>query len=317
MTQTNIFAKSPSVSATGLHPSPNFLMSVVVTILAPLFLGVTGGDAVLARMAAAETINDFRARNNMDLIAVVQIITNGLAALDSLCRSMGDDLPLSMTLRLRGNAISLNHAAEQNRRVLREKRDAGPVLFYPASVPKPEPPVAFADNDTSSEQTRPLEQDGSPGPEMLMNDVAVQLLAAEAEARLLHPVEQAADPMPPEHAAPGPAKPAGNTLLRRMRARAMIQEAGDLTDSLPTLPPAERRDAEVRIAALGSRVRELLTGMLPAMAADSPDRDDAVAMVADNPDCDDAVTGDYRFIAPPSPPPTAPTVLGHPECGFR
>ena len=251
---------------------------------------MTGGDAVLARMAAVETINDFRARNNMDLIAVVQIITNGLVAVDSLCRSMGDDLSLSMTLRLRGNAIGLNRAAEQNRRVLREKRDAGPVLFYPASVPESEPPVAFAENDTSSEQTGPLEQDGSPGPEMLMNDMAVQLLAAEAEARLLHPVEQAADPMPPEHAAPGTTKPAGNTLLRRMRARAMIQEAGNLTDSLRTLPPAERRDVEVRIADLGSRVHELLTGILPAMATDSPDRGDAVG-------------GDYRFIAPPSSPP--------------
>jgi len=43
-----------------------------------------------------------------------------------------------MTLRLRGNAISLNRAAEQNRRVLREKRDADPVLFDAERVPEPE-----------------------------------------------------------------------------------------------------------------------------------------------------------------------------------
>ena len=72
MTVAMKLTEPPLIVGTPPRPSPNFLMSVVVTILAPLFLGVTGGDAVLARMAAVETINDFRARNNMDLIAVVQ-----------------------------------------------------------------------------------------------------------------------------------------------------------------------------------------------------------------------------------------------------
>jgi len=53
----------------------------------------------------------------------------------------------------------------------------------------------------------------------------------------------------------------------RMRAKAMIKEAGDLSDSLRTLPKAERRDVEIRIATLGSIVHELLMGMPPPVHA--------------------------------------------------
>ena len=272
MIQTNAFNEPHPTRVTSLCPTPSFMMSVVVAVLAPIFLGVTGGDADLARMAAAEAINDLRVRNNMDLIAVAQIITNGLAGADSLCRSMGDDMSLSMTLRLRCNAIGLNRASEQNRRVLREKRDTGPVLLYPASVPESELPVLVAEDDRQPEHDGPQVSSG-----LLMNDMAVQLLAAEAEARLLQPVERASASMPVERVAPVTTKPAGKTSFRRMRARAMLQEAGDLTASLHTLAPAKRRDAEVRIAALGSRVREMLTGGPPAEAMDDPDRDDAVA----------------------------------------
>jgi hypothetical protein len=263
MTLSNTLIEPGPATATGLCPTSSFLMSVVVTVLAPIFLGVTGGDTALARMAAAETINDLRARNHMDLIAVVQIITNGLAAADSLSRSMGDELSLPMTLRLRGNAIGLNRAAEQNRRVLREKRDAGSMLFCPAGVPEPEPPVPFAESDTSSEQEVPLEQGGSPQQdglpefEMSMNDAAVRLLADEAEARLLHPAERApasterraGHPLPAERAAPVVTlakgdgatgdratgdraigdgatgdRAIGDGAIRRMRVKAMLKE---------------------------------------------------------------------------------------------
>jgi hypothetical protein len=48
----------------------DFLLTLVVTLLAPVFLGVTAGDIGLARLATLETINDYRARNNADLMAV-------------------------------------------------------------------------------------------------------------------------------------------------------------------------------------------------------------------------------------------------------
>ena len=96
------------------------LISLIVTLLAPMFLCVSGGDIGFARAAALETLNDYRARDHADLIAIGQIIAFGLATIGSLSLSMADDISLSMTLRLRGNANALNRAAEQNRRVLRE-----------------------------------------------------------------------------------------------------------------------------------------------------------------------------------------------------
>jgi beta-glucosidase-like glycosyl hydrolase len=254
MTQT--LTEPAPVTATGPCYSSGFLLSLIVTLLAPIFLGVTGGDIGLARMAAAETINDFRARNHMDLIAVAQIITNGLAAVDSLCRSMGDDVSLSMTLRLRGNAISLNRAAEQNRRVLRQKRDAGPVSSHAESAPGPDPTVPAIEDDAPPEP-------GMPMPCLLMNDTAIRLLAAEAEARLLRPAEQATAPVTAEHAAAVATPAIGDRQIRRMQAKAMLKEAGDLSSGLRTLPLAERREVETRIADLGNMVRELLTGNPP------------------------------------------------------
>ncbi len=263
-----------SLTETSPRHASGFLMNLVVTILAPIFLGVTGGDIGLARMAAVETIDDFRARNHMDLIAVTQVITNGLAAVDSLCRSMTDDLSVSVTLRLRGNAISLNRAVEQNRRALRQNSDAAPVVFHAESVAEPKPPVQVAENDT------PLEQDGPPQPDMLMNDAAILLLTAEADARLLHPVEQPTDKVPAEPTAAATDPAIANRLVRRLRAKAMIAESSDLIDSLRTLPPAERRDAEIRIAALGDLIHEVLTGRPPTREIDATgdsNRDGAMA----------------------------------------
>jgi len=290
MTPAMTFTGPTLIAGTAPRPSPSFLMSVAVAILAPLYLGVTGGDAALAHIAAAETINDFRARNSMDLIAIVQIITNGFAAADSLCRSMGDELSLSMTLRLRGNAIGLNRAAEQNRRLLREKRETGPALIYPAPVPEPEPSLG---DDTQ-------EYEDQPETEPLMSDTVAQILAAESEARLLRPVEKITHPEPAESVTPQPAGhpipaepaplPGDDKAIRRMRVKAMLKESGDLTASLRTLPAAERKPAELRVATLGRLVREAITGE-PAT-----DRDDAVA-------------GDYAFIALPAADPVRPPPL--------
>ena len=109
MTQTTTPTQKP-------RPNPSdILMNLIVTLLTPMFLGVTA-DIALARMAATETINAYRAQNLADLIAIAQIIAYGLAALGSLSLSMADDLSLSMTLRLRNNANACSRSAEQSRR---------------------------------------------------------------------------------------------------------------------------------------------------------------------------------------------------------
>ncbi|HEX4365300.1 MAG TPA: hypothetical protein VH023_00650 [Rhodopila sp.] len=202
----------------------NPLMALIVALLAPTFLGVTAGDLTLARMAAIQTINDYRARNHADLIAIAQIIACGLAALGSLSLSMDDDISLSMTLRLRGNAVALNRSVEQNRRVLQQPIRDNPPPHY--AEPAPQPEDAF------------------------LSPEAAQILAREAESRLQTPPEQATDQAPTT----------GDKRHQEMWAIAMVNEAAEITASLPHLPPAERSAASIRAAALSNTANELLTG---------------------------------------------------------
>jgi hypothetical protein len=116
MTQSSTFAERPE-AANALHHC-GILINLIVTLLAPMFLGATGGDIGMARMAAEETVRAYCARDHADLIAVAQIIAFGLAALGSLSLSMADDISLSMTLRLRSNANALSRSSEQVRRSL-------------------------------------------------------------------------------------------------------------------------------------------------------------------------------------------------------
>jgi hypothetical protein len=110
MTETNTDQAEPPI-----NPS-DILQSLLVTLLAPMFFALCAGDIAIARMAALETINGYRARSHVDLILIAQIIGFGLAALGSLSLSMADDISVSLTLRLRGNANACNRSAEQNRR---------------------------------------------------------------------------------------------------------------------------------------------------------------------------------------------------------
>jgi hypothetical protein len=200
---------------------PSILLSLIATLLAPAFLCVTGGDLTLAHMAAIETVNDYRARNNVDLIAIAQIIACGLAALGSLSQSMEDDISLSMTLRLRGNAVALNRSAEQNRRVLTQPLRDNPPLHAP-------------DSDTA-----------------FLSPTAAQALEAEAESRL-HDANPTQDQPTTEKTA--------EKRHQELWAIALVNEASEITASIPHLPPAERPAATIRAAALSTTANELLTG---------------------------------------------------------
>jgi hypothetical protein len=226
------------------HPS-NTLMNLIVTFIAPIFLGVTNGDLTLARMAAIETVNAYTVRNQSDLVAVAQIIASGLAALSSLCLSMGDDISLSMLLRLRGNAVALNRSAEQNRRVLRQPLPDNPTPYLTVMTPEPEPPAP----------PRATQENDSPDPSNgFLTPEAAQLLAAESSNRLSQIAEQTVDSNPGDD--PAITEKRHNA----MWAIAMVKESGEIAASIPDLSPAERNAASIRVAALGSAANELLTG---------------------------------------------------------
>jgi hypothetical protein len=220
--------------APNIPPNPSdILLTLIAALLAPIFFCVTNGDINLARMAAIETINAYRARDNTDLIAIAQIVGNGLAALSSLSLSMADDLSLNMTLRLRGNANACSRSAEQNRRAIRQNR-------IDISVPYDIPVL---------HQAAPV-QPQDPEPEQIvfetfLNPDAANLLAAESEARLHTPVPEIA----------------GQN--NHTRAIAMLKEALKINAGIPNLPSAERQQATLRVAELNSTANQLLAGTNP------------------------------------------------------
>jgi hypothetical protein len=248
-TQTDTPTGPSTGAATPRHPG-DLLMNLIAALLAPIFLGVAGGDTALARQAVIEAINDYRARNHADLIAAAQVISFGLAALGSLSLSMADDLSLPMILRLRGNAVSLNRSAEQNRRVLREPLRDNPTPYHPVTEPEPTPPKL-------------AEHPRQTLPEAFLSAAAAEELAAESRTRLQPPAQTAAPaptPTPAQHAAPTSDLKTEEKRHQEMWAIAMANEASEITASIPNLPPVERSTASFRAAALSSTANQLLMG---------------------------------------------------------
>ena len=252
MAQIDAGPEIPTHSEILTHPSDS-LLNLIVTLLAPMFLGAGGGNLTFARMAALETVNAYRVRNQADLIAVAQIVAFGLAALGSLSLSMADNLSLSMILRLRGNANALNRSAEQNRRALRQSQAASRaprVIARPKAADEPDAnstpaPEAASVSQPSGKTCSPLE------PEPTRSQPATEApkpLAASIPAALQ---------------TPPPAPEIGSITDRQrqaMWAAAMTTVAKEYTASLPHLPPAERKAASFRATALSSCATQLLSG---------------------------------------------------------
>jgi hypothetical protein len=227
MTETTTTSGPASVPR--LHPA-DMLLQLIVFLLAPMFLCVSDGDIALARYAALETINAYRARNHAELIMIAQIVAFGLAALGSLSLSMLDDASLPTVLRLRGNANACNRSAEQNRRALvKSQANDAPSAEAAEFVPTaPEP-------DLSSE------------PEPFLSAAAEHLLAEESLARLQ----------------PAPTQDLPEAKHRQqIWATAMLQEVEDITATLASLRPEERHTAARNAETLNSAAEDLLTGPL-------------------------------------------------------
>ena len=128
---------NPQPNNTPLNPAEVF-MHLIITYLTPMFLATAGGDVQYARMAATEAVKAYKAREHVDLLYIAQIIAFGLAILDSLNRSMADNLSVTQVLRLRSNAASLSRAAERCQRVLRDAPLDDAASYYPSPEFDPE-----------------------------------------------------------------------------------------------------------------------------------------------------------------------------------
>ena len=212
------------------------LLNAVIALLAPMFLWATGGDVAFARLAAMETLEAYHATGPRSLIAATTIIAFELATLWSLSQSMSDEISLSMTLRLRGNANSMDRAAERNRRTLEQ-------------------------------DCRLAEAADLPDEAALHQAVAnAQTMVQEAKARI-KAAQQTRTPAPAAPVAAPVAAPAPMPEQERRAAwaGAMAQVAGELTTDMGNLSPRQRAAEMMRVEALTQTAAALVSGApLPA-----------------------------------------------------
>jgi hypothetical protein len=213
------------MSQTNTPDTFDILLNLVVALIAPVFLGVTGGDLTLAQATVRDTINDYRARDHADLLAVAQIVGFGLAVVGSLGLSMAQDVPLSMRVRLSGNAVSCKRAEEQNRKARLTRQHQAPALH-------PQAEAVIPDDEPPAEQSK------------FLNPEAEQMLAAESRARL-HPSDPinagSTPPRAPQTDRNQPARVAKETTLR-------------------TLPPVQGGVAAMRAVLMSSAAHDVVDG---------------------------------------------------------
>jgi hypothetical protein len=246
-------AAMPDPNASTQVDPTSILVDLILAFLAPIFLTVTGGNITHARLAAARTLESYRTRTDCDLILVAQIIAFGLAALGTLSLSMTDGLSLPMILRLRGSAQGSSRAAERNRRALKEND------------------LINASNEPSSPDPAPSDP-GLDEAQVIAAVAAATERAAEVRAEFAQPAPQWA-PVPraqdartqdPRTQDPRTQDPrTQDARIQALWAEAFTDVANEIAIEIPNLPPAQRKIATIRAAALSSSAHELLSGSVP------------------------------------------------------
>ena len=132
------------------QPTQSHLLPFIISLLTPLLTAGGITDLNLARLAAQETIDAYRAGGQQELLTISQVVAFALTALDNLRLSMPAELSLSMKLKLRGNANALNRAARDATQLLQKSHHqpeapesslAEQAAIARASEPQPEDPA--------------------------------------------------------------------------------------------------------------------------------------------------------------------------------
>ena len=230
------------MSASAVSPDQTkpgqLLLSVIVTLLTPLFLGAAGNDLALAHAAALETVNEYRARSGVELLIVAQIVAFSLAALATALKSMQDDLSAEAMLRLQTKANALSRTAEQNRRALDKARN--------------EPP--------------PLLDDLPDEAELLASLAERAANRASPNPTKTAPTETAPIETAPAEPAPAPAEATiaatgwTEQQVRAAWAAGFAEVAQEIAGDLENLSPAQRRAATIQMSALNDAAHSLQNG---------------------------------------------------------
>jgi hypothetical protein len=264
---------NPQTGTTLLHPADVFT-HLIITYLTPMFLATTGGDLQYARMAATEAVNAYAAREPIDLLSIAQIIAFGLAILDSLNRSMADNLPIALVLRLRGNAVSLGRVAERCRRALPDPSSSDTAASHPspqfdpeaerqreaavlANIARAEQRLAEVTASAPRQPAVPTTPKPHPAPKAEHPIQDMPQAACNAQRRVAQPGPAVSAPRqntmnpaaPPQTPIRPVATPEGNA-HRIAWAAAMIEVARETAADLANLPPAQHGAARTPAAAL-------------------------------------------------------------------
>jgi hypothetical protein len=248
-----------SSPATRSRRQSDWLKTIIVTFLAPMFLWACEGDVDLARIAAAETLDEFGILDHRGMITAARIIAYELAALSSLSQSMEDDIPPALALRLRSNANSLDRAAERNRQALALEQRAAraqpvDVDAVAASVAETQELVRAA---RARAQAAPVPDTPRPA------GAAPQGRPARSPAPMPDaPVRPSPTPQMPPQATPARQGQPKETqaLWNTIWAEAMADVAAEFTADLARLPPAERAMEKARIDLLLEASTALASG---------------------------------------------------------
>lgn len=224
------------------NPAETF-MQLIVAFLAPMFLSVSGGDINLAQAAAREAVAAYRGRHQPDLLSIAQIVAFGLTTLSSLSLSMRNDLSLPMMLRLRANAASLNRAAEQCRRALRQSASAEPT----------------AHQDPDPVYNKPAEPDQQA---LLARIARLQRFTGRPGEAVANPPPAAQPPMTVSTPPPAAEPDRIETPVHQHNtawAAGLVRAARKVTTGLDDLPPNARLAAAVQASAMAAAARDLLS----------------------------------------------------------
>jgi hypothetical protein len=212
-------------------PRPNLLLELVLIFLTPMFLYVSEGDLLRARQAAVETLNAYGARSVLGMVIAAKIIAYELAVLASLSQSMADDISPQLALRFRGNANSLDRAADRNRQLLEQQR-----------IP------AGGDRYTEENAAAAVAE--------------AQQRVQQAVASLRSAAQPAATPATP----PAPQAQMSDAQHRTAWAEAMADVAAEFSADLDKLPATERTKEMMRIKVLTESASALVAGIAPPTA---------------------------------------------------
>jgi hypothetical protein len=220
------------------EPRTDLLLEFLLASLAPLLMVGGIADFPSARRAARQAIDAYNASSQVELVTIAQTLGFALTALDDLRLSLAANLPLTMKLRLRGNAIALGrssrHSSETLEKFRRTAARSGPSLAEQAAYGPAQAPGTRPDhpNPVTAELPAELRSDpvtAEPCPAGLRSD-PVTAEPCPAEPR---PDPVTAEPRPD----PLQAAPAAST--RQQWAHAMTTVAAELQARVAHVSPLQ------------------------------------------------------------------------------